>query len=92
MSVEIRQYIPSFIETRAQRKSAIVETPADLDRVDWIRRWRQNTGHTFTRWMQSVDPRLLIAVYDEGNYWWVVGFMSGELPGLEEWSSPFAAS
>lgn len=75
----IRQHIPTSVDFDGGL-TATVDRVEDLVRVDWIRSWSELPGF----WGYAADRagRLLVAEFDAGNRWWVVGYMSEWLPGL----------
>lgn len=87
--IRLTQHIPSFVDTDGSRKTADVETPEDLERVEWIRSWRDDKQHTFHRWSWSSDypggRGHLMAEYDKGDYFWVIAYGDTPIPGLPEW-------
>lgn len=84
----IRQHIPAFFDGFEQH-TADVETIEDLDRIKWIRSWRDDPGFyrfSFAPLNQRHPARgLLMAELKEGREWWVVGSMSEPLEGLPLW-------
>lgn len=83
----LRQYVPAFFDTDEPVRVAVVNSPADFERVDWVQHWTApNHGLPFSHWAQSNG--MLLAVYGRGEYWWVVGRLSGTMPELPEWTGP----
>jgi hypothetical protein len=90
--IEVVQHVPSFVDIGEPRRRARIETAADLERIEWIHAWRKTPPHTFDCFAQvrrqARTTGLLLAVFDAGSYWWVVAYLSDDVPGLEEWSGP----
>jgi hypothetical protein len=57
--------------------------------VDWIRQWKDTPPHVFRRFcFSSQEPGgrgLVMAEYDDGDYFWVVAYADAPIPGLPEW-------
>lgn len=82
---EIKQHFPAFCEG-FDAKLERIESAADLDSIEWIRSWREDPG--FYRFSVTRDPdylKLLMAEFDQGRKWYVVGILSNDLPDLPAW-------
>ena len=81
----LRQHIPSFVEG-FEPKVAELSTVEDLNSIDWVRQHREDPE--FYRF--SLSDRLLMAEFENGDRWWVVGILSEPLPGLPDWKMTVA--
>jgi hypothetical protein len=83
--IELKQHIPAFFEG-FDAKLERIENVADLDGIDWLQSWRRHPD--FYRFSVSRDAgrmKLLMAEFDQGRKWYVVGILSNDLPELPEW-------
>lgn len=92
MSNQIRQHFPSFMDN-CKPEIAEFDTANELLAVDFVR----NRGEGFYRFSvskyigQGSWGGLLIAEYDQGAKWFVVGYIRDPLPaefGLPTWQPP----
>ena len=65
-----RQHVPGFVDI--DPKEAHVSTLEEVLALPWVHRWAEIPNHKFDMW--TVEDDTLIAVYDGGTYWWVVGY------------------
>lgn len=70
-----KQHLPKFVD--GTPKTSDASTLVDVLAIPWVSSWKQDRDHTFSMWTQ--DDRSLIAIYDEGTYWWVVGHADFDL-------------
>lgn len=82
---KITQHIPGFcdgFEARVSEFSELVELIA----VPWVAHWEKSPGG-FHRWSVSRagESTCLMAEYDGGKKWWVVGYLAEPVDGLPEW-------
>jgi hypothetical protein len=77
----IRQHRPAYF---TGYKNEVVEfaTLADLLAIPFVANF--TTGPNFHRF-SITDNAMLMAEYDSGQRWFVVGFLEGKLPTLPEW-------
>ena len=68
----IRQHIPNFVDTHVPYESNFNITE-ELLNIPWVKQWERDSDKKFYRWSKSEE--LLIAEYDNGNYWWVIGYI-----------------
>jgi hypothetical protein len=83
----IRQHFPNFCEGFEVHQDT-VESVEDLERIKWIRSWRDNPG--FYRFSMApptlgAQSALLMAEFHEGREWWVVAYLKDPIPGLPLW-------
>jgi len=66
-------YIPTFVELDEQPDPFLFETKEQLVDHPYIKKFCEDTtSHIFYR-LEIMLPNILIAVYDEGSFWLVVG-------------------
>ncbi len=86
--MKITQHIPGFVQTDDPPETAEYASAAELLAVPFVHRWTtvKPGFHQFSssRRNQMTRPYLM-AEFDEGRVWYVVGFMDGDLPDLPEW-------
>ena len=70
-----RQHLPGFVD--GTPKTADVSTTLEVLGLDWVDRWTKSSEHIFSMWTRN--SKSLIAIYDEGTYWWVVGHADFDL-------------
>jgi hypothetical protein len=83
----ITQYFPDFCEG-FEKHTATVKSVEDLDRIEWIRSWRRDPAfYRFSLSLKRGDGGrpLLMAEFDGGKIWYVVGRLSEPLEGLSMW-------
>lgn len=87
MSNTVRQHIPGFL-TGHEPVVAEFDTLEELLAVPFVAHWKSNPG--FHRFSMNVEVGLsyLMAEYHNGKEWWVVGYLSGSIPGLPRWEIP----
>jgi hypothetical protein len=71
-----KQHVPKYVDTNSKRFSEVSTTEEVLD-ISWVKKWTESTEHSFYMWVK--EGRTLIALFDEGEYWWVVGFADFDL-------------
>ena len=70
----IRKHIPNFIDTDRLPDENDFETTDQLLNIPWVKEWESPfDGRPFYRWSKSDNH--LIAEYDNGKFWWVIGFI-----------------
>jgi hypothetical protein len=77
-----RQHVPNCVDTYFKRVDDANSLEEVLD-ISWVKKWTESTEHVFYMWTH--DDRSLVALYDNGEYWWVVGFADFDL-GLPKFS------
>lgn len=78
----LKQRIPGYVY--GVEPQVVVNWDGNPDSVAWLGRWR--TMKNFHRFSLSADH--LMAEFDEGNSWFVVGSFEGGTPKLPLWSPP----
>lgn len=83
---QIRQHIPGFVDG-IEPAEATFSTLDELLSVPFVARFREivDPGKPFHRFSYSEDGNLLMAEYDEGRSWWVVGYLREAVDGLPNW-------
>jgi hypothetical protein len=71
-----RQHVPKFIDTK-QKLASSANTLEDVLAISWVKSWTKSTEHSFYMWVKI--GKSLIALFDEGTYWWVVGHADFDL-------------
>jgi hypothetical protein len=71
-----RQHVPNFVDVTHKLASDASTTEEVLD-ISWVKSWTQSTEHIFYMWVKS--DTALIALFDFGTYWWVVGYSDFDL-------------
>lgn len=71
-----RQHVPKFIDA-SQKLASDASTTEEVLAISWVNSWADSIEHTFDMW--TCDGRTLIALYDGGTYWWVVGYADFDL-------------
>lgn len=70
----IKKHVPCFVDVEQSSDENDFETVDELLNIPWVKRWEiPMDGHIFYRWTKSGD--LLVAEYDNGEFWWVVGYI-----------------
>jgi hypothetical protein len=87
---KLTQHIPSFVDYRDPLKTATVRTLNELDKVDWVARWRGVTKFYRFSWspQDNENPEgggYLIVEMDEGRKWWTVASGDKIIKGLPLW-------
>jgi len=77
----IRQHIPPFVDGVDPKKGTFRSLP-ELLQVPWVAAWTDDPN--FHRFSVS-DRTRLMAEFDGGKVWWVVGFLSEVPDGLPVW-------
>lgn len=91
-AIRLVEHIPTFIETDTPPKRDDVDTVTELLDLGWVRRWRDGRG--FFRFSLSSDTELLIAEFDGGARWFVVGTIytkrgvGADVSALPTWTPP----
>jgi hypothetical protein len=88
--IKFLQHVPNFVEQRPGHhyEDGEFNTQEELLAFPAIARWAQPfDGKPFHRWSMALETNrtLLMAEYDEGRHWWVVGFITD---GREELTLP----
>ena len=68
-----KQHIPGFVDSKP--KLSIADTLELVLELDFVKSWERKKG--FHKWVKQ--GRSLIAVFDEGRVWWVVGYPDFDL-------------
>lgn len=86
--IHLSQHIPGFVDGVTPH-IARVETQAELLATPWVAQYKDFfVGKPFYRFSLSRDPLslpLLMAEFDEGRHWWVVGLVK---EGADELTLP----
>lgn len=90
MANTIHRHLPAYVTGR-DNVSATYETTGQLLAIEWVAVW--TTVPKFHRFSVSKGIRLLMAEFNEGNSWFVVGRFEAEeslLPAFEPkpWYAP----
>lgn len=94
--MKIREHIPAFISDLKPHE-ATFETIDQLLSISWVARWKKDSfvdlpflRFSLTRYTKGKD--LLMAEFDGGRKWWVVGYINQPSPelraALPEWTRP----
>jgi hypothetical protein len=67
-------YIPTFVEMDEEPDPFLFETQEELVDHPYIKKFCEDMGtsHIFYR-LEIMVPNILMAVYDEGSFWLVIG-------------------
>jgi hypothetical protein len=80
------QHVPNYID--CDPYTAEVATLEELLALEWVSFWKEspNDGEEFHKYSQSKvdDGCYLMAEYNKGKSWWVVGYIDEQLD-LPEW-------
>jgi hypothetical protein len=71
-----RQHVPNYVDTKFKRVDDANTLEEVLD-INWVKKWTESTDHSFYMWTKS--GRTLIALFDNGEYWWTVGYADFDL-------------
>ena len=71
-----RQHVPNYVDTDFKRVDD-ANTLEEVLSISWVKKWTESTEHAFYMW--TCDNRTLVALYDDGAYWWAVGFADFDL-------------
>lgn len=71
-----KQHVPNYVDVK-QKLTSDASTTEEVLAISWVNSWTESTEHTFDMW--TCSSRTLIAVYDGGTYWWVVGYADFDL-------------
>ena len=78
-----RQHVPAFVDDDGPREVGEYHDEASLRAIPFVRRWTDD-GYALE---VSVDrPLALMAV--RGEKFWVVAFLSDDVPSLPRWEDP----
>jgi hypothetical protein len=80
----IKQHLPPFI-TGMDRVVASFDTLDDLLAIPFVAKFARGPGFRRFSLGPYVDTVMLLAEYDGGVRWWVVGYISGDPPDLPAW-------
>jgi len=85
---KIKQYRPNLVTTTEENKIVSFETTEELLNIDFVKNFSNRDN--FYRFSLSIDnyfnQHSLMAEYDEGREWWVVGFIDNPLEvNLPKW-------
>lgn len=70
----IIKHIPNFVDKGKPPDENDFETTNQLLNIPWVKGWETPfDGRPFYRWAKSRN--CLIAEYDDGKFWWVVGYI-----------------
>ena len=80
------QHVPGFV-SGYNAKKAEASTWGELASVDWIDNYKIHDGKVFYRFSICNDEKRysLMAEFDNGDYWWVVGDLDQDIPELPRW-------
>jgi len=73
--LRITQHVPCFVECDPYRGT--FDTLKELFEIDWIKQYQKDDNLEFYRF--SLSSNILMAEYNKGNKWWVVGYIYGDL-------------
>lgn len=71
-----RQHVPNFVDVK-QKLASDASTTEEVLNISWVKSWTQSSEHKFYMWVRSGTA--LIALFDDGTYWWVVGYADFDL-------------
>lgn len=81
----IIQHIPAFVDDRVVPEYAEFSTLPELLKIPWVANFMKDPAFfRFSMDTYLVKP-LLIAEYEGGANWWVVGALSEPIAGLPKW-------
>ena len=70
-----RQHMPQYVD--GTRKESDASTLEEVLLIPWVDRFTQNSEHPFYMWVKQ--GKSLIALFDGGNHWWVIGHADFDL-------------
>ena len=79
----IRQYRPAFFEG-FKNETAEFDTVEELEKIPFVKKFAEGDGF----FQFSIADEHLMAEYERGTRWHVVGTLVGERPDLPEWIHP----
>lgn len=80
----LHKHIPNFVDDRgADRTPFEFETLEDLKNLEWVKHYMGVAGKRFEH--LCVSENRLMAVYDHGFHWWVIGYLEHPVEGLPQW-------
>lgn len=81
---KIHKYFPGFVDRPTPREDEF-ETLDQLLNIDWVKTWADRKD--FYRFSLDCSPgeNILMAEYNGGKVWWVVGFIDNYIEGLLDW-------
>lgn len=83
--MKITQHVPAFVECDPHVSE--FATTEELLGLEWVGRYGVSKNHVFDKW--AIDGHHLMAIYDRGTHWTVVGVVSDpEQVALEKWGGP----
>lgn len=88
----IRQHVPGFVDLGDEEpRHAEYSTKEELLQIPWVASYMTRYEHPavkpFHRW--SLSDHWLMAEFDEGREFWVVGFLSDPIAiDLPQWVAP----
>lgn len=82
MPNKIKQYRPGSIEVGDAPEVVEFNTVEELLTIPWIAHFK--SGNNFHKFSQDTEQMLLMAEYDQGNRWFVIGALA-EVVDLPEW-------
>lgn len=81
----IRQHVPPFVEG-GNPKTAKFKSLSALLRVPWVAKWAADASfHRFSVNNRIRQQPLLMAEFENGSVWYVVGFLTEVPAGLPVW-------
>lgn len=78
----IYQSVPNYVD--AKGKKASFNSKEDLFEIPFVKSWMEREGHVFNNFSLSVTKIMreenkfqyvLMAIYDDNDYWWPVGYI-----------------
>ena len=83
--IGLKQHIPPFFDG-FEPKLEHIESAADLDSIEWVQSWRQDPGfYRLSVAREAGRFKLLMAEFDRGAKWYVIGTLTADLPDLPTW-------
>lgn len=84
--MKIRQHVPNFVDIPPAPEEEF-NSPEELLAIPWVVNFKGLRGDKFDKFVKSKhrDSYLLMATYENGKHWWVVGYLDGEPNFLPEW-------
>lgn len=86
--MKIKKHIPGFVEGGTPIEKTFT-TETELLNMEFVKNWEQDKGfYRFSLNDYADNIKLLMAEFDNGRKWWVVGliiFEPGEKLNLPEW-------
>ena len=90
---EIKQYRPAFMDFDEELEIVSFATLEELTAIPWVKTFtefpvRDQPFHRFSM-SEYGDAHMLLAEYDDGYIWLVVGFLRDKVEGLPRWAARY---